>query len=364
MSIKVLISFPRILEHWTRLRFYIGTRESLCRMVMLTEEAIFPNDEALIQLRLEEPILAFRGDRFILRDFSAQCTVGGGWIVNPFAPRHKRFTDQTLETLNSWAKAKDPEKLIHLILEHNENLCVSEDLIRYYLSFTDQAFKNLFADLEKVGKILRWKGSLPSVSSFARTQQIGSQLMEMLRNFHEQQPLALGQNFSQLRLQLELNEFDFEKIIDYLISKNQMVKDGNLIRLSSHEISFSEKEEVIKSKIEKIFSEAKLNTPNVTEVTEQLSDYSAGSVNETFYALVNLGKLVKIEEGIFVHKDAIKQIENLLIDYLERHDIITVAEFRELAQTSRKYAVPFLEFCDSIGLTVRNGNYRRLRNSC
>ncbi|HIB89944.1 TPA: selenocysteine-specific translation elongation factor [Candidatus Poribacteria bacterium] len=364
VSIKVLISFPRILEHWTRLRFYTGTRESLCRMVMLTEEAIFPNDEALIQLRLEEPILAFRGDRFILRDFSAQCTVGGGWIVNPFAPRHKRFTDQTLETLNSWAKVKDPEKLIHLILEHNENLCVSEDLIRYYLSFTDQAFKNLFADLEKVGKILRWKGSLPSVSSFARTQQIGSQLMEMLRNFHEQQPLALGQNFSQLRLQLELNEFDFEKIIDYLISKNQMVKDGNLIRLSSHEISFSEKEEVIKSKIEKIFSEAKLNTPNVTEVTEQLSDYSAGSVNETFYALVNLGKLVKIEEGIFVHKDAIKQIENLLIDYLERHDIITVAEFRELAQTSRKYAVPFLEFCDSIGLTVRNGNYRRLRNSC
>ena len=364
VSIKVLISFPRILEHWTRLRFYIGTRESLCRMVMLTEEAIFPNDEALIQLRLEEPILAFRGDRFILRDFSAQCTVGGGWIVNPFAPRHKRFTDQTLETLNSWAKVKDPEKLIHLILEYNENLCVSEDLIRYYLSFTDQAFKNLFADLEKVGKILRWKGSLPSVSSFARTQQIGSQLMEMLRNFHEQQPLALGQNFSQLRLQLELNEFDFEKIIDYLISKNQMVKDGNLIRLSSHEISFSEKEEVIKSKIENIFSEAKLNTPNVTEVTEQLSDYSAGSVNETFYALVNLGKLVKIEEGIFVHKDAIKQIENLLIDYLERHDIITVAEFRELAQTSRKYAVPFLEFCDSIGLTVRNGNYRRLRNSC
>ena len=76
----------------------------------------------------------------------------------------------------------------------------------------------IYSDLEKMGKILRWKGSLPSVSSFARTQQIGSQLMEMLRNFHEQQPLALGQNFSQLRLQLELNEFDFEKIIDYLIS--------------------------------------------------------------------------------------------------------------------------------------------------
>ena len=59
----------------------------------------------------------------------------------------------------------------------------------------------------------------------------------------------------------------------------------------------------------------------------------------------------------------VEQIENLLIEYLKKHDIITVAEFRELAQTSRKYAVPFLEFCDDAGLTVRNGNYRKLRKT-
>ena len=363
VAIKVLVSFPRILEHWTRLRFYIGTRESICRVVMLTEEAIFPNDEALVQLRLEEPIVAFRGDRFILRDFSAQYTVGGGWIINPFAPRHKRFTGQTSEVLNSWASTTDPEKLVNLILEHNDNLCVPEDLIRYYLSPTDQTLKNLLDDLEQMAKILRWEGNLPSVSSFARTQKIGVLLMEMLGSFHERQPLALGQNFSQLRLQLQLSEFDFEKIINYLIRKNQIAKDGNLIRLSSHGIAFSEQEEVIKSEIERIFSQAKLNTPHITEVIEQLFDYSARSINETFYALVNLGKLVKIEEGIFVHKDVIEQVENLLANYLERHDTITVAEFRELAQTSRKYAVPFLEFCDSVGLTVRNGNHRQLRNN-
>ena len=142
-----------------------------------------------------------------------------------------------------------------------------------------------------------------------------------------------------------------------------LVKDGNLIRLSSHEIAFSTQEEVIKLRIEKIFSEAKLNTPNMAEVIEQLSDYPVRAINETFYALVNLGRLVKIQEEIFVHKDAIEQIENLLIAYLEKHDIITVAEFRELAQTSRKYAVPFLEFCDGVGLTVRNGNHRRLRKN-
>ena len=363
VSIKVLGSFPRILEHWTRLRLYIGTRESICRIVMLTEEAIFPNGEALTQLRLEEPILAFRGDRFILRDFSAQYTVGGGWIIDPFATRHKRFTEQTAETLNAWAITKGPEALVELILESNENLCVSEDLIRYYLASTNQALIDVLNYLEKVGKILRWGGNFPSVSSVKRTQKIGLHLLEMLRGFHERKPLALGQNSSQLRLKLELNEFDFEKIIDYLLKKNQVVKDGNLIRLSSHEIAFSAQEEAIKLKIEEIFSEAGLNTPSISEVIEQLSNYSARAISETFYALVNLGQLVKIDEKVFVHKDAVEQIENLLINYLKKHDIITVAEFRELAQTSRKYAVPFLEFCDDAGLTVRNGNYRQLRKT-
>ena len=363
VSIKVLGSFPRILEHWTRLRLYIGTRESICRIVMLTEEAIFPNGEAVTQLRLEEPILAFRGDRFILRDFSAQYTVGGGWIIDPFATRHKRFTEQTVETLNSWAITRGPEALVEFILESNENLCVSEDLIRYYLASTNQALIDVLNYLEKVGKILRWGGNFPSVSSVERTQKIGLHLLGMLRDFHERKPLALGQNSSQLRLKLELNEFDFEKIIDYLLKKNQVVKDGNLIRLSSHEIAFSAQEEAIKLKIEEIFSEAGLNTPSISEVIEQLSNYSARAISETFYALVNLGQLVKIDEKVFVHKDAVEQIENLLINYLKKHDIITVAKFRELAQTSRKYAVPFLEFCDGAGLTVRNGNYRKLRKT-
>ena len=199
--------------------------------------------------------------------------------------------------------------------------------------------------------------------SCAPVQKIGLHLLEMLKDFHERKPLALGQNFSQLRLKLELNEFDFEKIIDYLLKKNQVVKDGNLIRLSSHEIAFSVQEEAIKLKIEEIFSEAGLNTPSISEVIEQLSNYSARAISETFYALVNLGQLVKIDEKVFVYKDSVQQIESLLINYLKKHDIITVAEFRELAQTSRKYAVPFLEFCDGAGLTVRNGNYRQLRKT-
>ncbi|MEK9136051.1 MAG: GTP-binding protein, partial [Bacteroidota bacterium] len=109
VSLHLLSSYPRMLEHWTRLRFYLGTSETFCRAILLVDEAVLPGDTVQIQLRLERPILTFRGDRFIVRDFSAQHTVGGGQVINPFAPRHKRFTEETLEVLDWWEKAGDAE---------------------------------------------------------------------------------------------------------------------------------------------------------------------------------------------------------------------------------------------------------------
>ena len=120
VSLNLLSSFPRMLEHWTRLRFYLGTSETFCRAILLIDEGVLPGDSTQLQLRLEKPILTFKGDRFIVRDFSAQHTVGGGRVINPFAPRHKRFTEETLETLTTWEGADDAE-VVRLVLA--QSLC-------------------------------------------------------------------------------------------------------------------------------------------------------------------------------------------------------------------------------------------------
>ena len=99
------------------------------------------------------------------------------------------------------------------------------------------------------------------------------------------------------------------------------------------------------------------------EIVAQLSEYPPQSVRQIFHALMNLGQFIKIVDDFFIHAQTFETILNSLTDYLQRNDIITVAEFRELANTSRKYAVPFLEYCDSQGITVREGNHRRLRKS-
>lgn len=362
VSLDLLSSFPRMLEHWTRLRFYLGTSETFCRAILLMDEAVLPGDSTQLQLRLEKPILTFKGDRFIVRDFAAQHTVGGGRVINPFAPRHKRFTEETLETLTVWEDADDAE-VVRLVLAQSGDLCVPEEFLRYYLPYPDADFRAFLKNLEDRQEIVRWGGATPLVSAMNRTKQAQTDLTDALESFHEDQPLVPGQNTSQLRLQLGLDEIGFDKIVDQLISQKEIVTDGNLLRLSSHQIQFSAEEEDIKEKVEEIFLDAGINTPAMSELITQLSEYPPQSVQQTFYALMNLGRFIRIENDLFIHTQMFDTIVNSLTDYLEKNDIITVAEFRELAQTSRKYAVPFLEYCDGQGLTIREGNHRRLRGS-
>ena len=365
ISLQVLSSFPRILEHWTRLRAYLGTCEVFCRLILLVDEALLPGDAVQVQLRLERPILTFRGDRLILRDFSGQHTVGGGLVLNPFAPKHKRFTEETIATLAAWEEADDAQ-VVNAVLAQTATLCVPESVLYYYLPQSQQDVTAILKTLESEGKIVRWDTSsrTPLVSDAARATEAKQRIRDALAAFHEAQPLLAGQNASQLRRQLALDELGFEKLTEALIAETHLVKEGNLLRLASHEIQFSEEEENAKEKLEQLFLKAGINTPTLNEVLKRLSDMSGHQtprvIESTFFALVKLGRFVKIDDKFFVHKQVFDETVRLLTDYLREHEVMTVAEFRELAQTSRKYAVPFLEACDGDNITIRDGNVRRL----
>ena len=361
VSLQILSSFPRIIEHWSRFRAYLGTREIFCRLILLVDEAILPGDKVQVQLRLEQPILTFRGDRIIIRDFSAQHTVGGGEVINPFAPKHKRFTPETIATLAQWEEADDTQ-IVNTVLANSDTLCVSESFLYYYLPHSQTDVSTILNSLETEEKIIRWNesGREPLVSDAERTTTVKTQIINTLTAFHEAQPLLTGQNASQLRHQLSLDEQSFERLANELIKARELVKDGNLLRLASHEIQFSQEEETAKEKLEQLFLEAGMNTPTLNELSTLLPEYTPKVLESTFYALLNLGRFVKIAENFFIHKTKFEEISDALTTYLRENATITVAEFRETAETSRKYAVPFLEYCDTQNLTVRDGNIRRL----
>ncbi|RKU25744.1 selenocysteine-specific translation elongation factor [Candidatus Poribacteria bacterium] len=361
ISLQVLTSYPKMIEHWSRFRVYLGTREIFCRMILLVDEAILPGDTVQVQLRLEQPILTFRGDRIILRDFSAQYTVGGGEVINPFAPKHKRFTQETISILAQWEEAND-ESVVTAILETSKSLCIEESFLYYYLPYSQTEVRDILENLESEGKIVRWdvSGKTPLVSDAKRTANIEEKLISVLELFHQQQPLLTGQNAAQLCKDISVDEIGFEKIIDKMITLDRVIKDGNLIRLASHQIQFTEEESIAKETLEKLLIDAGINTPALNELKIQLSEYNPDLVESTFYALLNLGYFIKIADNYFIHRKVFDETVETLKEYLVNNDTISVGEFRELGQTSRKYAVPFLEYCDTQNITVRDGNVRRL----
>ncbi len=361
VSLQVLSSFPRMLEHWGRFRLYLGTRELFCRLILLVDEAILPGDRVQAQLRLEQPILTFRGDRIILRDFSAQHTVGGGEVINPFAPKHRRFTQETISTLAQWEEADDAQ-VVNALLKNSQTLCIEESLLFYYLPYAKSQVKNILANLESDAKIIRWDktGRHPMVSDLVRTKEITEKLMLTLTKFHENEPLLAGQNASQLCRDLEIDELAFEKITNELIGSKELVKDGNLLRLASHKIQFSEEESSAKETLEKLYLEAGINSPGLNELKTLLPEYTPQLIESTFYALMNLGSIIKTYDNFYIHKEKFDELRDKLIVFLRENKTISVGEFRELVGTSRKYAVPFLEYCDTQNVTVREGNVRRL----
>lgn len=361
VSLQVLSSFPRMIEHWGRFRLYLGTRELFCRLILLVDEAILPGENVQVQLRLEQPILTFRGDRVILRDFSAQHTVGGGEVINPFAPKHKRFTQETITTLTRWEEADDTQ-VVNALLQNSSTLCVPEAFLYYYLPYSKTEVKTILNTLEADGKIVRWDTSkrIPLISDTSRTKETTDRILSSLSKFHADQPLLNGQNASQLCRDLEIDELAFEKITDRLIKSKDIVKDGNLLRLSSHEIQFSEEESSTKEILEKIYYDAGINSPSLNELSTLLPDLTPQLIESTFYALMNLGQIIKTYDNLYIHKEKSDELKHKLIEFLRENKTISVAEFRELAGTTRKYAVPFLEYCDTQNVTVRDGNVRKL----
>ena len=361
VSLQVLSSFPRMLEHWGRFRLYLGTRELFCRLILLIDEAILPGENVQVQLRLEQPILTFRGDRVILRDFSAQHTVGGGEVINPFAPKHKRFTQETIATLTRWQEADDTQ-VVNTLLQNSSTLCVAESFLYYYLPYSKADVKTILNTLESDGKIVKWDTSkrIPLISDASRTKETTDRILSSLSKFHADQPLLNGQNASQLCRDLEIDELAFEKITDSLIRSKDVVKDGNLLRLSSHEIQFSEEESSAKEILEKIYYDAGINSPSLNELSTLLPELTPQLIESTFYALMNLGQIIKTYDNLYIHKEKFDELKRKLIEFLRENKTISVGEFRELAGTTRKYAVPFLEYCDTENVTVRDGNVRKL----
>jgi selenocysteine-specific elongation factor len=360
--LQIVDTSERIFENWTRVRLFLDTSESFGRAVLLsTDEGMLPEDMGYVQFKMENPIFAFRGDRFIIRDFTNQETLGGGVILNPFPTNHKRLSKETIQQLKQWESAKD-EELVKLLADTSKSVSIWENTLKYYLPYTGEKTEELLKNMKEQGTIVRYiSGDKSLIASAARMADLKGHILTELSKFHKDNPITEGANYSKVRSDLDIDELTFELLLQNLIENGEISRRGNILRLSSHQITFTERELKLGQEIERIFLQNGFLPPDETELINTLSSYKREEIQNVFQALLLQGRLIKVSGDIHIHSTVVEETIKTLKEYLKSHGKITISEFRQLVNTSRKYAVPFMEYCDTIRLTIREGDYRKLK---
>ncbi|TEB07074.1 Selenocysteine-specific elongation factor [Pelotomaculum schinkii] len=359
IHLLLLDSAARPLKNRTRVRFYLGTSETLGRVVLLDREEMEPGTLAYAQVELEEQLVAAKGDRFVIRSYSPMETIGGGTVIDPLPRRkHKRFRSEVLSALATRERGT-PAELVDQFLTAGSGLHIPGE-IATGTGLKDEEIVEAASELVKEGraKMISGDGKTYYVSSVIY-QRWSAALAQLLETYHRDFPLREGYPREDLRSRKfqVLNSRVFQMLL------LEMEKDG-LLRVTPQAVALqgfaagpSPQQEKLISRIKHELEEFAFLPPSWNGLSR-----SAG-LDEVFAAellqyMLRTGDLVKIAEELYFLKDVLASARQKVSQSLRDKGEITVAEVRDLLQTSRKFALPLLEYFDREKLTRRVGDKR------
>jgi selenocysteine-specific elongation factor len=350
------------IKNHQRVRVHLGTAERLGKIVVLGKgEKIEPKQSAYCQITIAAPLLALRGDHFIVRDETAQRTLAGGMVVNPWAKRHKRGESELPVRLEALHRG-DLNRLSETFLDESESFALPIDAIQQFLNVKEQTIRDPI-DAMKNLRVLSGEGERVYTSE-NKWNRLKEQMLGTLKEFHAGHPLVPGMDMEELRGKLvyPLSPKIFRVVVDILLNDKAIAKEENLLRLTGHRVQLGGQEKSLMDKIKKILGEQPLAPPDLKEVEKQ-AGVPRHRLNEVIRLLEREGSVVRVTTDMYFLASSIEQLKQRLKKYLTEKGEMSAASFRDLIGSSRKYTIPLLEFFDRDGLTIRIGDIRRLKST-
>ena len=346
-SLLSAVSSP--LHHHTEAKLFIGTSENLVDVRLLGTEILNPGDTGWLQLELRDPVVALRGDRFILRRPSPGETLGGGMIVDPQPKaRHKRFDAGVLQALERMALGTPPDILLQAALALGPSL--SRDVIlrsRVEPAIAEAALQELIAS----GQLISLEDVIIPASQWPA---LTGSMIGAVTVYHQTFPLRQGIPREELKSRLKLSPRIFNLIIHQLASEGILTEAPKWAALPEHRVRFSPFQQVKVDKLLAQFAAAPLAPPSV-------KDCQAEAGEDIFNTLLEFGDLVAVSVEVVFRKNVYDSMVEKVIQVTRQNGKVTLAEVRDLLNTSRRYTQALLEHMDATGVTVREGDYRRLK---
>jgi selenocysteine-specific elongation factor len=349
------------IKNHQRVRIHLGTAERLGKIVVLgAVEKIEPKQSSFCQITLSEPLLALRGDHFIVRDETAQKTLAGGMVVNPWAKRHKRG-ERELQTRLEALHCGDLTRLTETFLDENESFALPIEAIHQFLNAREETIRDAIDKMKNL-RALSGEGER-AYTTANKWNRLRDQILKTLKDFHAGHPLVPGMDMEELRHKLfyQLSAKIFRVVVDLLVSEKAIAKEENLLRLTGHSVQLGGQEKTLMDKIKKILGAQPLAPPDLKEIEKQAAVPRA-RLNEVIRLLEREGSVVRVTTDMYFLASSIDQLRQTLRKHLTENGEMTAASFRDLIGSSRKYTIPLLEYFDRDGLTIRIGDIRRLKS--
>jgi selenocysteine-specific elongation factor len=346
------------LKHSSEVKFFVGASETIATLRLLGTEELLPGEEGWIQLELRDPIVTVRGDRYILRRPSPSETLGGGVVIDHQPKgRHKRFDEKILKSLESLMQGSPADVLFEAAL--GLNAAPLKEIVtksRLESSNAEEALKELINN----GQLIILENGNQSITSdtlaiaLPHWNILQEKIIHITDAYHRDFPLRRGIPREELKSKLKLIPRIFNSAITLLVNQYLLIESSKLVSRPGFEINFGTSQQAQINELMRKFESNPYATPSVKECQAEVG-------NEILNALIELGELVPVSQDvIFRKKDYDEMVEKVRAE-LQRKGSITLGEVRDMLNTTRKYIQALLEHLDSIGVTMRDGDFRKLR---
>ncbi len=360
--LRVLRDAAGPLNNQTQIRFHTGTTETYGRVILLDKDFLEPGESGLVQFRLDETTIVEPGDRYIIRLQNPVVSVGGGRVIGRSDKKLKRKRQWAIDTIiEEEASHASHVERAEFVVKNSGRTAIELKEVGVGATLTPEQTKTVVGTLTEKGEVIVLPGNrlVVHASHFASYKE---DLIEKLNALHQAEPLRIGYSAVRLRKETDVRTELASAALDSLVAESMVVLDKDLYRLASFTVQLDDELSRISDAIEKIYIDGAFKTVRPDDLPGSI-DGKEADIRNIFQQLVDGGVLIKVDPKVAFHRDHVEQARQNIVAHIKEKGELDSFDFKNLIDSSRKYAIPLLDYFDAIGVTVRGHQNKRYLKS-
>ena len=353
VSINLLNSQKKVITQNQRIRVHLGTQEVMARVALIGRKLLNPGKNTAALLRLETPLVAAKNDKFIIRSYSPIITIGGGEVIEVVIEDKWKIIKTKIQELFDKPNSDQLPKLI----EHQGANLLSIEQLKFRLGISEQKIKSIVNNIDE----LIWKKYNQNMwlVTIKQWSILIEKIILFVKKFHNKNPMEKGVVKEKIRQDLQSDESVLEALLLDMENNKLIIREGKILSDPRFKLALNSEDDALQTNILKILDIEGFASSNLSELSNKINQPKE-KIIQILKVAEKQGKILRIEGNLMFTKNNFIKLQKRIILHFKHKSTLSISEFKEISKTSRKYAVPLLEYFDKLKITYRDGNVRKI----